>query len=129
RRILSRLNRQHTRATYLAGLCYRRTDNAELGGSNGHGHSAEKATAIMVDFFGHFLPPINFRQAKRGHLSSPLKMLLQAALKKLSDNGSLFLPLDGEGRSSASKLLKSGLHKITSSMIVRNNPNIREKRT
>jgi hypothetical protein len=32
----------------------RRADPAELGGSKGHGHSAQEAAATMVDFFRHF---------------------------------------------------------------------------
>jgi len=34
---------------YLAGLCVRSTDHAELGGSNGHGRSAHNTAAMMVD--------------------------------------------------------------------------------
>jgi hypothetical protein len=34
----------------------RRTDYAELRGSNAHGRNAKKAAALLVNFFGHFLP-------------------------------------------------------------------------
>jgi hypothetical protein len=34
-------------------LCGRKIDHAELGCGNGQGRGAEKAAAMMVDFFGH----------------------------------------------------------------------------
>jgi hypothetical protein len=35
-------------------LCCGRTNDAELGGSNGDGRRAKEATARMIDVFGHF---------------------------------------------------------------------------
>jgi nuclear transport factor 2 (NTF2) superfamily protein len=35
------------------GRCVRRTEHAELGGGKGHGRSAKKAAAVMLDFSGH----------------------------------------------------------------------------
>jgi hypothetical protein len=48
-----RLNRGRICRVYLAGLCVRRAAHDELGGSNGHDRSAQKAATLMVDFFGH----------------------------------------------------------------------------
>ena len=41
----------------LARLCVRGADRGELGGSKGEDRSANKAPAIMVDFFGHSSSP------------------------------------------------------------------------
>jgi hypothetical protein len=49
-------------------------------------------------FFDHFSTSDKFLQAKRLYLSSPLKLLLQTEVKKLSDNGSYTFPLTGKVR-------------------------------
>jgi hypothetical protein len=56
------LNRRHIRGLCLTGLCVRRADHGELGGSDGHGGIAQKAAAIMVYFFGH----LSLQLAKNG---------------------------------------------------------------
>ena len=41
----------------LFGLCLRGTGQAKLGGRDGHGSSAKKASAILVDLFRHCESP------------------------------------------------------------------------
>ena len=50
RRIRARLDRGKLCQFYLAGLCVRRPDQAELGGGNGHGGGAKEPAAAWFIF-------------------------------------------------------------------------------
>jgi hypothetical protein len=48
-----RLNCGHIWWGRFSGLRFYRTEDAELGGGNGHGRIAQKVAAVIVDFFRH----------------------------------------------------------------------------
>jgi hypothetical protein len=58
RGIRARLDRRNARLSHLVGLRIGTTDGSELGGSDRHGGSSQKAPAMVVDFCTHGLPSI-----------------------------------------------------------------------
>jgi len=61
RRVRPRLNRGRICRVYLAGLCARRTDHEELGGSNGHDRVPKKRRRSWLIASDIYLSPIGFK--------------------------------------------------------------------